>query len=121
MKNKRLSQSFKNAWNGFCYSLKTERNIRKHLIATILVIAGGIFFKVNSTSWIALTLAIGFVFLSELFNTSIENLTDMVTKEYSEHAKRVKDISASSVMISALVSVIIGLIVFLDPVIKLFT
>lgn len=91
-----------------------------HSAATVLVIAMGIFLNLDNISWMALTFAIGLVFICELINTAIENLTDMVTDEFSEQAGKVKDISASAVMVSACVSVIIGIIVFLGPIINFF-
>ncbi|NLO99194.1 MAG: diacylglycerol kinase family protein, partial [Clostridiaceae bacterium] len=60
-------------------------------------------------------------FVCELFNTAIELLTDMVSPEYSKQAKRVKDTSAAAVLVSAVISVIIGTIVFLGPIIDLLS
>ncbi len=120
MKNKSVLQSFINACNGICQAFKSERNMKIHSAATVLVIAMGIFLNLDNISWMALTFAIGLVFICELINTAIENLTDMVTDEFSEQAGKVKDISASAVMVSACVSVIIGIIVFLGPIINFF-
>lgn len=120
MKNKSILQSFKNAWNGICQAFRSERNMKIHLVATILVIVTGIILNLDKISWIALTFAIGLVLICELLNTAIEKLTDMVTDEFSERAGKVKDISASAVMVSAFVSVIIGILVFIEPLIGLF-
>jgi diacylglycerol kinase len=121
MKNKCMDQSFKNAFNGFCQAVINERNMRIHIVAAIMVIILGMLFKLDTPRWIAVIFAIGLVFLCELFNTAIELLTDMVTTEYSKQAKRVKDASAAAVLVSAVISVIIGIIVFLDPIIDLLS
>lgn len=119
MKNKSLFQSFKNAFSGFRQAFASERNMKIHAVAAALVIAVGFLLKLNTISWIALIIAIELVFVCELINTAIEELTDMVNSEYSEQARRIKDISASAVMASALISVVIGILVLYNPIIKL--
>jgi len=118
MKNKSIAQSFKNAFSGFCQALVKEHNMKIHIVAAILVIVFGILFKLDTPRWLAVIFAIGLVFACELFNTAIELLTDMVTTEYSQQAKNVKDISAAAVLVSAVISVIIGIIAFIGPIIS---
>jgi diacylglycerol kinase len=119
LKNKTLGQSFKNAFNGIYQAVVSERNLRIHTVATAFVIIAGIILGLDTTRWIFLVLAIGLVLISELLNTSLEKLTDMVTSEYSEEARKVKDISAAAVLISAVLSVIVGLLVFYRPLMDL--
>lgn len=113
MRNISLLQSFKNAFNGIAFALKSERNMRIHVLAAVTVALLGILRGIDALRWIALFLAIGLVISFELINTAVEKLTDMVTSEYSEEAKKVKDISAAAVLVSAIISAIVGLIVFL--------
>ncbi len=119
MKNKSIGTSFKNAFRGFLTAVTTERNMKIHIGAALLVILMGLFLRIDTPRWLALFFAIGLVFVCELFNTAIEILTDMVTDQYSEKARNVKDISAGAVLFSAVISVIIGVIVFLEPIINL--
>ena len=119
MKNKDMGMSFKNALRGWLLAYASERNMKIHGIAAILAILMGLILRIDNTRWIALLLTIGLVFVCELFNTAIEILTDMITDQYSEKAKKVKDISAGAVLLSAVISVIIGAFVFLGPIIKL--
>ena len=121
MKNKSIDQSFKNAFNGFCQAVADERNMKIHIVVAIMVIILGMLFKLDTPRWMAVIFAIGLVFVCELFNTAIELLTDMVSPEYSKQAKRVKDTSAAAVLVSAVISVIIGTIVFLGPIIDLLS
>ncbi len=121
MKNKCVGQSFKNAFNGFFQAVAKERNMKIHIVVAIMVIILGMLFKLDTPRWMAVIFAIGLVFVSELFNTAIEFLTDMVTTEYSKQAKQVKDTSAAAVLVSAAISVIIGIIVFLGPIINLLS
>ncbi len=109
---KRLSKSFSYAFLGFKKSFREEANMKVHIIMAILVIICGFLFKVSILEWICLLFAIGLVIGAELLNTAIENLVDLVTLEKNEKAGLIKDVSASFVMILALISAIIGLIIF---------
>jgi diacylglycerol kinase len=119
MKNKSIGESFKNAFSGIISAFAAERNMKIHGMAAVLAIFMGILLRIGKSGWIALIFAIGLVFICELFNTAIEILTDMITEQYSEKAKKVKDISAGAVLLGAVISVIIGAVVFLGPIIQL--
>lgn len=116
MKNKTLIKSFKNAFNGFGKAVNSERNMRIHILATIIVVTLGFVLELDINTWAILCGAIGLVLVTELMNTAVEKLTDMVTSEYSEQAKIVKDISAAAVLIAALISATIGCLIFLRPI-----
>ena len=113
-------QSFKFAFNGIGRMLKNEHNTWIHLFATVAVIGAGIWFNLSMPEWICITFAIGLVFIAEGFNTAIEHLANAITLEKNELIKKAKDIAAGSVLIAALVSVIIGLIIFIPHIVKLF-
>jgi len=63
--------------------------------------------------WCWITLAIGLVILSEMFNTAIEYLTDLVSPEMHPLAKKTKDVASGAVLIAALMAVVIGLFIFI--------
>lgn len=117
--NKRL-KSFVYAFNGILHLLKSEHNAWIHTSATIIVIIGGFLLKLNVFEWCLVIFAIGFVFTSELFNTSIEYLTDIVSPEQNKKAGIVKDIAAGAVLVSAITAAIIGVIIFLPKILNLF-
>lgn len=119
MKNRLLKDSFKCAGHGIKEAFVSERNFRIHCCATVIVILAGIFFKLPMQKWVILFFAIGFVLVCELVNTAGETLVDMVTREYSDEARRVKDILAGAVLISALTALAAGILVFFDPVMDL--
>ena len=108
--------SFKYAFNGIGYMLKTQHNSWIHIIAAITVIILGLIYKVSSVEWCLLVFAIGLVFTTEMINTSIEKLADICTPDYNEKAGKVKDVAAGAVLITAIISVIIGLIIFLPKI-----
>ncbi len=111
--------SFKYAFKGIGYMLKTQHNSLIHIVAAIVVIILAILFQVSLTEWCFLIFAIGFVISAELFNTAIEFLTDLSSPEYNMKAELAKDIAAGAVLISAITSAIIGLIIFLPKILVL--
>ncbi|MCU0288988.1 MAG: diacylglycerol kinase family protein [Acidobacteria bacterium] len=110
---------FKYAFNGIFYAIKTQANVRIHIVVSVLVISAGFIFKINPIEWVFICFAIGLVLASELFNTTIESLVDIVSPSYNEKAGRVKDIAAGAVLIAAIISVIIGGIIFLPKIMKI--
>ena len=118
---KKLINSFKYALQGFASSFRTERNMKIHVVATILVIILGIYLKLNLIEWSIITIAIVIVISAELFNTAIETIVDMVSPQKNEKAKLAKDISAGAVLIFAIGSAIVGFIIFLPKIIAIFS
>ena len=107
------------ARSGIKLIFKNERNFRIDLIAAIIVVIVGFLFKISHTDWIAISLVISVVFVSETINSAIEALCDTVSLEYKVNIKYAKDVSAGAVLVSALVSVITGLIVFVPYIVEL--
>lgn len=97
-KMKKIRNSFKYAIEGIWTSFKTERNMKIHIFIMILVIIAGIILKINKSEWIICIILFAIVIGSELFNTSIETIVDMVMPEKNEKGKNSKRcISRSSV------------------------
>lgn len=124
MKNEKFSilkriKSFKYAFNGLRVLIIEEHNARIHLMATILVLIAGVFFKISVIEWGMIAFSIGFVFSMEAINSAIENLSDFVSPNKHKLIKKVKDLSAAAVLISAITSLIIGCLVFIPKIINL--
>jgi diacylglycerol kinase len=117
--NSRTS-SFKFAFIGLVSLLKNEPNARIHLLAAILVISAGIVLRIEIIEWSLIIMVIGIVFMAELFNTSLESLSDAVDMEHNERIKKAKDYAAGAVLISAVLSVIVGVLIFLPKLLYLF-
>ncbi len=115
MKNRKLRQSFTNAWTGVVESLKSERNLRIHAGVLSLVVAAGIALSIDTVRWAALFLAFGAVLVAELLNTAVERLVDMVTTDHCEEARQVKDMAAGAVLVAAFFAVLTGIAVFAEP------
>lgn len=122
MKNKKFSisdrlKSFKYAFEGFKILFQEEHNARIHLVAAILAVALGFFFKISTAEWLVIIIVIGLVFITEIINSSIENMADFISPEKHFQIKRIKDLAAAAVLFSAIVSVIIGLVIFVPKLI----
>ncbi|MFA5777874.1 MAG: diacylglycerol kinase family protein [Candidatus Paceibacterota bacterium] len=112
----KYSEKFSNAFRGMYVAWKATRHAFIHLLATLIVIIFGFYFKVSSFEWIALIFAIGFVLVSEVFNTAIEIDIDLTSPEYHPFARDTKDVAAAAVLLSVFVAVIVGFIVFLPKI-----
>jgi diacylglycerol kinase (ATP) len=115
MRSRNILDSFRFAFSGLWYALRTQRNTRIHLIVAAVVIALGVWLNLSPSQWAVLTLTIGFVLVSEMLNTVAETLVDLVSPGYHPLAKTVKDVTAGAVLLTAIVSVIVGLLVLGAP------
>lgn len=113
-------RSFFHAFNGLWLLLKSEHNARIHTLAALTAIAAGIILKINLAEWCLIVLVIGLVFVTELINTSLETLADIVDPEWNEKIRDAKDYSAAAVLISAVISVFIGGFIFIPRLLQLF-
>jgi diacylglycerol kinase (ATP) len=106
-------RSFHYAFAGLHSFFSTQHNAIIHLIMTLLVFSAAVLYNVTKAEAIAITLAVGFVWTAELFNTAIEKLADLVSTDHHPGIKFIKDVSAAAVLLSALAAFITGGIVFL--------
>ncbi len=113
----KLIKSFAFAWEGIKGCFKSESNFRIHLIAAIAAIIFSVMLNVSTAEWIAICFCIAFVMGMEMMNTAIEKLCDMVQAEFHPVIKKVKDIAAGAVLISAIFSLITAAIIFLPKII----
>jgi len=111
--------SFKFALNGLCSVLKNEHNSRIHLLAAIIAVVLGIILKLNRYEWSLLIIVIGIVFLTELLNSSLESLADIIDPGWNEQIRKAKDYAAAAVLISAIISVIVGGLIFIPKILDL--
>lgn len=119
---KKFILSFYHAFNGI-FSGFQERNMRVHGLAFTLVILLGIFLQINLLEWIIVLFCSALVMSLELVNTAIEELANTLRDElklsYSA-TTRARDTAAAAVLVSALISALIGVVIFLPKIINLF-
>ena len=111
--------SFKFAFEGLVFLLKNEHNSRIHLLAAIAVIILGIIVKLNQIEWIIMVIVTGLVFIVELVNSSIETLADLINPEWNVLIKLAKDYGAAAVLISAIIALIAGCLIFVPKLLAL--
>lgn len=105
-------RSIRIAIDGLRQVILTQQNARIHALATLVVFSLGFLGDLSRLEWSLLLLVVGFVWAAEIINTAIEDLVDLISSEKSPAAKKIKDISAGAVLISVLVSIVVGLIIF---------
>ena len=113
-------KSFGYALNGFKICFLNELNFRIHLLLTVVALSLAIVFGISAMEWIVLGFCIAFVLTMELINTAIEKLCDVVSMEIQPGIKKVKDITAAAVLVSAMFSLLAGIIIFLPRIIIFF-
>ena len=105
--------SFKWAFQGVCYLLRTQPNSWVHAVATALAIGMGLYYSVTRWEWVVLVLCMGGVWAAEAFNTALECLCDTVHPEQHPGIKNAKDVAAAAVLLMALAALAIGVWIFL--------
>ena len=112
-KSQGFNNTFKNARKGFRLVVKSEINIRVHLIMATLVLIFGYLLDFSIIEFCLILFAIAIVIVSEMLNTAIEFTLDSIYhNRYSKMVGMAKDISAGAVMFASFTSLIIGLLIF---------
>ena len=115
-----LYESFGYAFEGIWTGIRKERNMKIHCLAIICVTLAGTLLHITATEWCICLLLFALVAALELVNTAVEAVVDLVTEEKKPLAKIAKDTAAGAVLSAAIVSVIIGCIIFLPYLLELF-
>ena len=106
------AKSFTHAGRGLWLFVKTTHNAWVHIFIFILAILLGLYFQITSIEWIILILVGGFVLSAEAFNTAIEIDIDLTSPEQHPYARDTKDVAAGAVLISAVTTLIVGILIF---------
>ena len=114
-------KSFKYAFSGISYVLKTSRNFKIQLIFAVTSLMIGFLLQISQSNYVILIATIMSVLILEILNTSIESIVDLVVKkEFSSLAKISKDTSAPAVLLASINSVIIAVYIFIPKIKLLF-
>ena len=111
-------QRFFNTFRGVYVFWMTTNNLFRYItpIAVLVLMILGFYLKISSFEWITLVFSVGFVVITEVLNTAIEIDIDLTSPEYHPFARDTKDVAAAAVLLSILLSIIVGLIIFLPKV-----
>ena len=118
MKKRTIGDSFNAAIEGIIYTIKTQKNMRLHFLAAILIILISIFLQLEKIELLVVCTAVTLVLVCEMFNTAIEKIIDLITPDFHPLARIIKDVAAGCVLISAIFAVIVGYLVFSKYVIS---
>jgi len=117
---KRFLHSWKNSFDGYRYAYKNEQSMLIHAFCTFFAIVFGIIFKITFSEWAIIFIALGFILATELINTAIEAVVDLVTLEIHPLAKIAKDCGSAATLTATLVAVAISMFVFGPYFLELF-
>jgi diacylglycerol kinase len=109
---KRFKKSLKHALDGIFYAIKYEKNFRIEMMMAIFVLALIIIFKLKNWEIIVLVLMTMWVLILELVNTVFERIVDILKPRIHPYAGLIKDLMAAVVLISSIVAIIVGIIIF---------
>ena len=107
-----FTESQKHAIKGITLIIKNEKNFRIQILIATVVVLIGLLLNISHMDWIAVGFLIALVLITEAFNSVIEAVCDTISKEYRLNIKYAKDVSAGAVLVSALLSIFLGLIIF---------
>ena len=108
-----LFASFGYAFAGLAYCFRTQRNFRIHISIGVLGVVAGALLGLSLIEWAVFAAMAVLVLAAEMVNTMIESLVDLVTQQYHPLAKIAKDVAAGIVLLTAIGSVVVGLLIFL--------
>lgn len=113
-KVKKLVDSFNYAIEGMIYTVRTQRNMKIHMVAALIVLSACFFYDLSKLELLILTITITMVLVCEMINTAVECAIDATTNYYHPLAKIAKNVAAGAVLITAINSVLVGYIIFWD-------
>jgi diacylglycerol kinase len=107
--------SFRYAFEGWWYVLRSQPNAWIHAAATLLVIMVAFWLNISRVEWSVLVITITLVWTAEMANTALEALVDLVSPEADPRAKTAKDVAAGAVLLAACAAVVVGLVILGPP------
>lgn len=112
------AKSFRYAFAGWWYVIRTQRNAWIHALASVVVIVVALILQIPLRDWAVLVLTIGMVWMAEFMNTALEAVVDLASPQQNPLAKVGKDVGAAAVLIAALAAIVIGLLVLGPPLVE---
>jgi len=110
--------SFKNAFNGLVWSIKTQPNYRIHLFLSLISVAAGFYLKISYFEFLLIVFLITVGLVIETINTALEEATDAIDTKIREDIKITKDVSAAAMLIYAIGSALIAAMIFVPKIMK---
>lgn len=105
--------SFRYAVEGIIYTFRTQKHMRFHFFSVVLVLLVGLLFRLDKTEMVILLFTVSMVLVTEMFNTAVEAIVDLITDTYHPLAKLAKDIAAGAVLVTTVNAIVVGFLLFL--------
>ena len=115
---RKFSSSIKYCLEGINFVITNESNFKKEIVIGIIALLLSYILKISRIEFTIILIMIALVLTSEIINTSIEKVVDLYTKDYNNLAKIAKDVSAGSVLVMSIFSLLVGVIIFLTKIIN---
>lgn len=115
---RKFSSSIKYCLGGINFVITNESNFKKEIVIGIIALLLSYILKISRIEFTIILIMIALVLTSEIINTSIEKVVDLYTKDYNNLAKIAKDVSAGSVLVMSIFSLLVGVIIFLPKIIN---
>lgn len=116
---KQFTKSLSFAFRGLGYAIRNEKNFQNELAIAILVVIAMGYFQVTRAEMVVLFMVVMAVLIMELLNTIMERVVDILKPRVHPYARLIKDLMAASVLLTSILAVIIGVIIFIPYVLKL--
>ncbi|NDL68110.1 diacylglycerol kinase family protein [Anaerotalea alkaliphila] len=116
---RKFKESYRYAHTGIRIVFKTQRNFTIQLAIMGMAFLLAAFLGISRQEWMVLVLVSANVLVLEMINTALETAVDLVTQEYHDLAERAKDVAAGAVLLMALVSVVLGAMIFLPKILEI--
>ncbi|MEI8175227.1 MAG: diacylglycerol kinase family protein [bacterium] len=112
-------KSSTHAWRGISVLVKTTHNFWLQVFFAILAVYLGFALSISETEWLFIIFSIGIVIISETLNTAFEIDIDLTSPDYHPYAKDTKDVAAAAVLMSVILAIIVGSIIFIPKILNL--
>lgn len=109
------AHSFRHAFHGWWYVIRTQRNAWIHAVITTLVMLVALWLHLPFRDWAVLFLTIALVWTAEFINTALEAVVNLASPQKHPLAKVGKDVGAAAVLIAALTAILVGLLILGPP------
>ena len=119
-RDKRLVDSFNFAIEGIISALKNEKHMKVHILAAIIIVILAIVINASKVEILIISLSVSFVIITELVNTAVEAIVDLVSPERHPLAKLAKDVAAGAVLVAAINALCVGYLLFYDKLLDIF-
>ena len=120
MNLRKFIKSFSYAFEGLRLAVQVDQNVRFHIAFGIIILIASFILKVNKFELLFILFSIFFVLITEMVNTAIEEMTNLIVNEHRLEAKIAKDVAAASVLLAAIFAVVVGFIILFPKFLALF-